>query len=555
MSQLSPYQLFPLKTLAKRMSSFGFPANLDSRTTKIQKWLDFITSNDRSNAATDAEFLHEIFVDVLGYRSPFYPDYQGWELEFRPTPCLGFFTEETAHIVAEIFPGEIDLKPESIHETTEWLIVTNYHEIRLYHKLSSSLFYQQFYLDKLTDLEHLKQFYFILCRRTLLTGAAKTQEASRTLQLLEESRQIEADIAKDFYSQFHKIRLQLVKDFQYRLQQMTRSPEQQNSIDNIKLVAIAQAQKLLNRILFIAVCEDRQLLTNGLLNNAYEFQNPYTNQPIWVNYKAIFNWIDQGNFKPNWQVNAYGSSLFAQDDILDRFLFVGDELCRQIKELTRFNFDEEISNKVLAFVLEESTKDIALLKNEPDKSPKRRKYNYPPKSLLNGTSISSAIQSYLANKLPIARPNSDSSDLDILEYLRLRLSILLDLKILNANCSSGIGLVTALNCLLTEYQKIECDLQKIDVNLESELCEGFPGFDELDLTTMICQRNLFGCDLSEENIEITKLCLWLRTAQSDRPLLSLDTNIKLGDLSSRSLASKFSEFFGRDANADCLLTV
>ncbi len=555
MSQLSPYQLFPLKTLAKRMSSFGFPANLDSRTAKIQKWLDFITSSDRSNDATDAEFLHEIFVDVLGYRSPFYPDNKGWELEFRPTPCLGFFTEETSHVVAEIFPGEIDLKPESIHDTTEWLIVTNYHEIRLYHKLSSSLFYQQFYLDGLTDPENLKQFYFILCRRTLLTGAAKTQEASRTSQLLEESQQVEADIAKDFYSQLHKIRLQLVKDFQYRLQQLPRSLELQNGVDDIKLVAIAQAQKLLNRILFIAVCEDRQLLTNGLLNNAYEFYNPYTNQPIWVNYKAIFNWIDQGNLRPNWQVNAYGGSLFAQDDILDRFLFVGDELCRQIKELTRFNFDEEISNTVLAFVLEESTKDLALLRMEPEKSPKRRKYNYPPKSLLNSTSISSAIKYYLANKLPLSSANSDSSDLDALAYLRLRLNSLLDLKIVNINCSSGIGLITALNCLLSEYRKIEQELQQLDVVLEPEICEGFPGFNQLDLMAMICQRNLFGCDPSAENIEIAKLGLWLRTAQSYRPLLPLDTNIKLGDLSSRNLAAKFTEFFGRDTTAECLLII
>jgi hypothetical protein len=554
MSQLSPYQLFPLKTLAKRMSSFGFPANLDNRIAKIQKWLDFIASSDRSNAATDAEFLHEIFVDVLGYRSPFYPDSKGWELEFRPTPCLGFFTEETTHVVAEIFPGEIDLKPESMYETTEWLIVTNYHEIRLYHKLSSPLFYQQFYLDRLTDIENLKLLYFLLCRRTLLTGAAKAQESSRTLQLLEESRQIEADIAKDFYGQFHKIRLQLVKDFQYRLQQLSQSPELQNREDDIKFVAIAQAQKLLNRILFIAVCEDRQLLTNGMLNNAYGFYNPYTNQPVWVNYKAIFSWIDQGNYRSNWQVNAYGGSLFAQDEILDRFLFVGDELCRQIKELTRFNFDEKISNTVLAFVLEESTKDIALLKIEPEKSPKRRKYNFPPKLLQNSTSIGGAIQYYLAEKLPLSNP-IDSSDLDALEYLRLRLNSLLKLKIVNPNCSSGLGLVIALNCLLIEYRKIESDLQKLDLTLDSELCEGFPGFDEVDLTAMICQRNLFGCDLSAENIEITKLGLWLRTAQSDRPLLSLDENIKVGDLSSRNLASKFAEIFENDTPANCLLMI
>ncbi len=553
MSQLSPYQLFPLKTLTKRMSSFGFPANLDNRTAKIQKWLDFIASSDRYNAVTDAEFLHEIFVDVLGYRSPFYPDSKGWELEFRPTPCLGFFTEGTSHVVAEIFPGEIDVKPESIHETTEWLIVTNYNEIRIYHKLSSPLFYQQFYLDRLTNLDNLKQFYFLLCRRTLLTGAAKAQETSRTLQLLEESRQIESDIAKDFYSQFHKIRLQLIKDFQYRLQQLSQSSELQNGADDIKFVAIAQAQKLLNRILFIAVCEDRQLLTNGLLNNAFGFYNPYTNQPVWVNYKAVFNWIYQGNYRSNWQVNAYGGSLFAQDEILDRFLFVGDELCRQIKELTRFNFNEEISNTVLAFVLEESTKDIALLKMEPDKSSKRRKYHFPPKLLQNISSISSAIQYYLAERLPLPNPNVDSSDLDALGFLRSRLSSLLKLKIVNPNCGSGLGLVIALNYFLIEYRKIESELQKLDIPWELELCEGFPGFKELELTEFICKNNLFGCDLSAENVEITKLCLWLRTAQSDRPLLSLDVNIKLGDLSSRNLASKFVEIFEKDIDEDYLL--
>ncbi|NJM27395.1 MAG: hypothetical protein HC856_02480 [Pseudanabaena sp. RU_4_16] len=137
----------------------------------------------------------------------------------------------------------------------------------------------------------------------------------------------------------------------------------------------------------------------------------------------------------------------------------------------------------------------------------------------------------------------------------MRLSSLLDLKIVNINCSSGIGLITALNCLLSEYRKIEQELQQLDIALEPEICEGFPGFNQLDLMAMICQRNLFGCDPSAENIEIAKLGLWLRTAQSDRPLLPLDNNIKLGDLSSRNLSSKFTEFFGRDITAECLLII
>jgi hypothetical protein len=509
MSQCSPYPLFQLKTLIKRMSSFGFPSNLDSRAAKIRKWLDFIAGGDRPNPATDAEFLHEIFVDVLGYRSPFY--------------------------------------------TTEWLIVTNYQEIRLYHRFSSPLFYQQFHLHALTSSNGLKQFYFILCRRTLLTANPKTQEPSRTLQMLEESRQIEADIAKDFYSQYHKIRLQLIKDFQYRLQQLPRS--QESDVDEVKNLAIDRAQKLLSRILFIAVGEDRQLLANGLLNNAYEFYNPYTNQPVWVNYKAIFNWMDRGNSKPNWLVNAYGGSLFAPDDILDRFLFVGDELCRQIKELTRFSFDEEISNAIIAFVLEESVKDLALLKTEAEKLPKRRKHHYPPKSLLNSSSVWHEIRAYLANKAPLNPSDRSSSDAEIVEYLQKRLSCLIDLKIVNANCNTGIALVTALDCLLDEYKNLEQELLKSGIDPGLLLNEEFPGFAEQDSIATICQRNLFGCDPDLENIEIAKLCLWLRTAQSDRPLIPLDLNIKQGDLSSRNLATRFTEIFAQSANPDCLLLI
>lgn len=537
------------------MSSFGFPANLESRAAKIQKWLDFIARGDRPNPATDAEFLHEIFVDVLGYCSPFYPDPLGWELEFNPTPCLGFFTEEKSHVLVEIFPGEINLKPTPLHDTTEWSIVTNYQEIRLYHRFSSPLFYQQFHLDTLTSSDRLKQFYFILCRRTLLTASPKTQGLSRTLQLLEESHQVEADIAKDFYSQYHKIRLQLIKDFQYRLQQLPELQESNPSADEVKNLAIEQAQKLLSRVLFIAVGEDRQLLANGLLNNAYEFYNPYTNQPVWVNYKAIFNWIDRGNSKPNWLVNAYGSSLFAPDDILDRFLFVGDELCRQIKELTRFNFDEEISNAIITFVLEESVKDLALLKTGADKLPKRRKYHYPPKSLLNSGAVLNEIIAYLANKAPLNLRDRSSSDAEIVEYLQKRLSCLIDLKIVNANCNTGIALVTALDCLLDEYRNLEQELFKWDIDPNLLLNEEFPSFVEQDLIATICQNNLFGCDPDPENIAISKLCLWLRTAQYDRPLIPLDLTIKQGDLSSRNLATRFTEIFARPADPDCLVLI
>jgi hypothetical protein len=90
------------------------------------------------------------------------------------------------------------------YESTEWLIAIDYKLLRLYHKSKPELFYQQFSLEKLVvDADYLRQFYFILCRRTLLAGIPHSQERSRILQLLEESHNAEMVIARDFYSYYH----------------------------------------------------------------------------------------------------------------------------------------------------------------------------------------------------------------------------------------------------------------------------------------------------------------------------------------------------------------
>ncbi|AFY69520.1 hypothetical protein Pse7367_1225 [Thalassoporum mexicanum PCC 7367] len=554
MTTRSPYPLFQRKTLKNRIATFGFPADLTRRASKIVKWLKYINDGKQPDEASDAEFLHDLFVEVLGYRSPFGEDSRGWEFEFQPSPALGFFFEDGLQVVAEIFIHGIDREIQPQHAASEWLIAIDYKCLRLYHKSKPKLFYQQFSLGKLiVDADYLRQFYFILCRRTLLPGLPNSQERSRILQLLEESQNAEMVIARDFYSYFHKVRLNLVKDFRYRLQQIATeqseqseqtgqtdpkvnhfnqdavdasealdhadrtdtSPSQQRQDqtqkqlthqqrhqkashepnqntdrhphdqaehghdraahqrrhqqtdpqanpdfyhspnanpsdapnqsppakqlralalgrDNAPLIAspsnkastgasptqstptsiaepetspsylpsdispaqltnlaITQVQKLLDRIMFIAAGEDRQMLPTNLLKDAYEFENPYRPQPAWDNYKAIFNWVYGGISRLNWSIPAYGSSLFQFDPLLDRDLFVGEEFCRQLKELTRFDFGEDISSTAIAYILEETLRDLLLLRQEAEtgEAPKRRKLAFPPRSLLRAEYI------------------------------------------------------------------------------------------------------------------------------------------------------------------------
>jgi len=47
-----------------------------------------------------------------------------------------------------------------------------------------------------------------------------------------------------------------------------------------------------------------------------------------------------------------------------------------------------------------------------------------------------------------------------------------------------------------------------------------------DLTRTVLNENLFGVDKSGESVEITKLSLWLKTAQSKKKLTYLDRNVR-----------------------------
>ncbi len=65
------------------------------------------------------------------------------------------------------------------------------------------------------------------------------------------------------------------------------------SLDN----AIRIAQKLIDRIIFVAFCEDRKLLPENAIRDAWEKVAPFdrVTNPKWQNFLALFDSIDKGN--------------------------------------------------------------------------------------------------------------------------------------------------------------------------------------------------------------------------------------------------------------------
>ncbi len=51
---------------------------------------------------------------------------------------------------------------------------------------------------------------------------------------------------------------------------------------------LASTQKLLDRILFCAFCEDRGLLPSETIQRAYTHADPYNPRPVWENFRGLF---------------------------------------------------------------------------------------------------------------------------------------------------------------------------------------------------------------------------------------------------------------------------
>jgi len=94
-----------------------------------------------------------------------------------------------------------------------------------------------------------------------------------------------------------------------------------------------------------------------------------------------------------------------------------------------------------------------------------------------------------------------------------------NIKVLDPACGSGAFLITAFEFLLKQTNMI--DEKLLDLTGEQDLFS--------DTTRYILENNIFGVDLNRESVEITKLSLWLKSANKNKTLTTLENNIKCGN--------------------------
>ena len=374
-----------------------------------------------------------------------------------------------------------------------------------------------------------KKFIYILSFYALV-GTEKKK--AKTIELSEEYQKNQAEIEKKFYNEYKAIRLHVFENMR-----KNNPAVNENTI-------IEKVQKLLDRFLFICFCEDKGLLPNEIFYKTLEKGKNFGD--VFEVFKMLCNWINLGNPREN--ISHFNGGLFKNDDVLES-LYVDNEVFEEMKKISEYDFDSELNENILGHIFEQSISDIEDLKKELngeefDKKKGKRKKDgifYTPKYITKYI-VENSIKNWLddkrkelgEDKLPELseadfeiKYSSKKSDERIysknykkhIEFWTKYREAVKNIKIVDPACGSGAFLITAFEYLLNYNNYLNDKI--FDLTGTKDLF--------FDTTKEILQNNIFGVDLNKESVEITKLSLWLKTANKNKTLATLENNIKCGN--------------------------
>lgn len=520
------------KLLAQKVENFkNFPdgARLENDKKIVDGWIKSLTHDNLDNTkekSVEKSFLIRFFSDILGYdelgsisdTSNLYPDYTIEKSAGSDTlyadGALGFFSKDR-NVVKAVIELKDALTPLDKKQSgrekgytpvgqafqyaqkidgCNWIIVSNFKEIRLYNKQRSDELYEAINVLELANPENFKRFYYLLCRENLICEGPKSVIDSVLMQSVENDE----DITKKFYAEYKVVR---VKFFEHL---------QKHNPNLDKHTLLEKTQKLLDRFIFVLFCED----TNGLLplnisKQTYELgkkSRERSDQKIWREFRNLFMDIDEGRIDVDPQINKYNGGLFRKDEALDA-MSIKDEIWEELMRLTRWDFDSELNVNILGHIFEQSISDLETLRAEisgeqVDKSKSKRKKEgvyYTPEYITKYI-VENTVGRWLEE-------NPDKLE---------------NVTILDPACGSGAFLNQAHSYLMKQF-KLRNEEAMLNSKGKMQL------FNYHVAETTILSKNLYGVDLNEESVEITKLSLWLKTATKSEPLQNLDNNIKCGN--------------------------
>jgi hypothetical protein len=557
----------------------------------LKHWADLEQKGQLAKKETslDNSFLEKVFGDALGYRShtenP--EDYQ-LEVKFS-VPGVGIADAALGNFrhgdplaplaVMELKSAGVNLDRDRFDGRTPvqqcwdylnalpgcvWGIVSNFVTFRLYHKQKGTLAYEEFSLKNLRDRKEFDQFYLIFERGGLVRPAPG--RSLRANELLERTENRQREVGDELYNDYSGERRRLIEHLIYKLGHNLET-------------AIFIAQRILDRIVFIAFCEDRDLLKERTINAVYSTVPPFAKavNPRWQNFLELFRAMDRGHKNLPYLENGFNGGLFKEDPRVDD-LQLDDDWTEFFRRVGGYDFRDEVNVEVLGHLFEKSVAELEKLRigglfglgisplplgegqgvravdspaDSPHPSPlprgegtrcpspllegegtmpksaERKRfgiYYTPPKftGLIVHETVDAVVDQRLqavlaAHALTAEEIKADGASPKVAAYWRDCLAALRDIKVFDPACGSGAFLIAAYDALEEAYTKVIDHLASHGEADADELADAVPD--------MILADNLYGADVSQQAVEITQLALWIRSARRGKRLADLSKNI------------------------------
>lgn len=469
-----------------------------------------------------------------------------------------------------------------------WGIVSDMNEFRLYWRKNMPSQYQRFVIKPVTgdgavsllgtdDHARFQRFLFwkIFQKNTLLTsGGPSSLEKILTEQYVQEH-----SLENSFYREYQSFRQEVFTAL------VNANPDFKGTRGRL----VRLTQRFLDRCIFILFCEDmgaalnfpRNILRDVLVGLSTDPDYDPTDDAAWVKVKKLFASMRDGSPFRHHKINRFNGGLFAPEPDLESLHIPSRLFCVQgqganAEALTlhkntllffsaNYNFgisggtfERTIGLYTLGRIFEQSITELEFMEAKADGrasitelSKRKRDGVYYTPEWVTAYIVEETVGALLAEirqKLQLD-PLAAFSDKELADYRRARASAsgmtdkrfkierveqylvnldkytaeLDDIKVVDPACGSGAFLIQALDRLVNERRWIAAERTRITETAT-------PYFFDTDAVTKgVLSKNIYGVDINEESIEITRLALWLHTALPDRPLSSLDNHIRCGN--------------------------
>ncbi len=356
-------------------------------------------------------------------------------------------------------------------KSATWAVLTNFDQLKIYNAEWKSDRVIDKMLPPLLWSEYVEKFdkLWLLSKDSFLQNALNkiAEEWGR-----KEKKTPVSPVMKQLFEDLMKWRQELTKD-------IVRHSENKEILKSEEVLD-ESIQRILDRLIFIRVCEDREIEPPTLLSKLREWKGNTKGKPFIKVLSEVYRDFDR----------YYNSKLFSEhvceelvidDSVLNDII---NGLYESVDRTLRYDFSAidadvlgSIYEEYLGYVLKSGKGQIA--ENHVHK--KEMGIYYTPAYVVD----------YIV----------DNTIGKILKERDIK-----GIRILDLACGSGSFLIKAYDALVTSCEKIDFDIKK-----------------------KILVENIFGVDLDPKAVEITQLNLLLRTMEKRRILPELQNNIRLGN--------------------------